>query len=84
MLAASCSHLKRIADNKQQNDNDKAVPALTQPSADSNFCFYLISLFFLVPLLAVGGEMEDFGEGSWIVLKQLFQFISTSGSPAWI
>jgi len=24
--------------------------------------------------------MEEFGEGSWIVLKQLFQFISTSGS----
>lgn len=23
MLAASCSHLKRIADNKQQNDNDR-------------------------------------------------------------
>lgn len=55
---------------------------LIQPCADSDFCFYLISLFLssLVPLLAVGGEMEEFCEGSWIVLKQLFQFISTSGS----
>lgn len=82
MLAASCSHLKRIADNKQQNADDKAVPALAQPGADSDFCFCLISLFLstLVPFLAVDGEMEELWKGSWIVLKQLFQSISTSGS----
>lgn len=82
MLAASCSHLKRIADNKQQNADDKAVPALAQLGADSDFCFCLIFLFLstLVPFLAVDGEMEELWKGSWIVLKQLFQFISTSGS----
>lgn len=74
MLAASCSHLKRIADNKQQNADDKAMPALAQPGADSGFCFCLISLFLstLVPFLAVAGEMEELWKGGWIVLKQLF------------
>lgn len=82
MLAASCSHLKRIADNKQQNADDKAMPALAQPGADSDFCFCLISLFLstLVPFLPVDGEMEELWKGNWIVLKQLFQSISTSGS----